>query len=706
MDAKIVFMMVVLVSAMGAKAQKNVNKNTQATSTDTLDIFKEEQHLGEVVVTARRPTYVQHIDKRVFNVGSDAMSQSVSASELMQNIPSVQVDVDGNVSLRGNENVTILIDGKPSTLMGTRTRADALRQIPANQIERIEVINNPSAQFKPDGTSGIINIVMKQLKEHPKRVDGTVTANVGTKERVNATASVNYRVGNANLMASYGLRQDNKRMDETDDRTRYGSTTTTTHQQLYQRSRPLSHIARIGADWAIDKNDRLQLTGSYNHRSFTKHANILVSTGDNNFFDSNRTRIDDEYVKQWETGINYTHTFAKDNELSLAYTYSNQKGLEDNRYFTIATDGESRDNSRIWQAYRQHLATIAYTRKLGESTKLNLGYELTHLTTDLNNHIQVWDGSAFIVDVDKTNDFTNRQVNNALYATLEMTRGKWGLLLGIRPELMNITSYLIHHSTFNTQHYFMVYPTLHSSYTLNDHDELQLNYSLRINRPEADDMNPFPEYQNPMTVKAGNPDLKPEKIHSVEAGYQWRGGQTTILTTLYYRYTLNKITSVAHYSDNTILKKTKENMNGSSAAGMELIVNTKLGRWAKLNMSGNLYGDRINVERLGYGKDKTAVAWNAALNATFNIFAGATSQLNARYTSSSLIPQGRRSGTFTTDVAMRYDVPKTHLTLSATLTDMLHTFRKSITLDTPELHQHVDGSFDSRVLYLGATWTF
>lgn len=696
-------MATVLACAIDAKAQTK-DRN------DSLDIFKEEQHLGEVVVTARRPTYVQHIDKRVFNVGSDAMSQSVSASELMQNIPSVQVDVDGNISLRGNENVTILIDGKPSTLMGARTRADALRQIPANQIERIEVINNPSAQFKPDGTSGIINIVMKQLKEHPKRVDGTITANVGTKERANATASINYRLGNVNLMASYGFRQDNKRMDETDDRTRYGSTTTTTHQLLYQQSRPLSHIARIGADWAIGKHDRLQWTGSYNHRSFTKHAEILVSTGDNKWFDSSRIRTDDEYVKQWETGINYTHTFAKDNELSIAYTYSNQKGLEDNRYITTAIDGNSRDNTQIWQAYRQHLATIAYTRKFGEA-KLNLGYELTHLTTDLNNHIQwwngIWDRTDLAPDIAKNNDFTNRQVNNALYATLEMTHGKWGLMLGIRPELMNITSKLItNNSSLITNNYFMVYPTLHSSYALDDHNELQLNYSLRINRPDADDMNPFPEYQNPMTVKAGNPDLKPEKIHSVEAGYQWRGGQTTILTTLYYRYTLNKITSVAHYTDNTILMKTKENMNGNSAAGMELIVNTKLGSWAKINMSGNLYGDRINAERLGYGKDKTAVAWNAALNATFNIFAGFVSQLNARYTSASLIPQGRRDGTFTTDLALRYDVPKTHLTFSATVTDLFHTFRKSITLDTPELHQKVNGSFDSRVLYLGATWNF
>lgn len=700
MKSKKIVFLVALLCAIFMSMDKAAAQNVQ---NDSLPFYEREHELGEVVVAVRRPTYVQHIDKRVFNVGSDVMSQSASASELMQNIPSVQVDVDGNVSLRGNENVTILIDGKPSTLMGARTRADALRQIPANQIERIEVVNNPSAQFKPDGTSGIINIVMKQLKDHPKTIDGQLTANVGTHERINATATMNYRIGRVNLMGSYGIRQDNKQMDETDARTRFGTTTTSTLQLLHQTSRPLSHIARIGADWFIDDKNRLQWTANLNYRSFTKRATTKVSTNDSPTFSSIRRRTNNEYVRQWETGVNYTHKFSDNSDLSFAYNYSRQKGQEDNHYVTTATDGESLDNSQIWQAYRQHVATVSYRQTMASGMKLNLGYEIDHLTTDLNNHIQLWDGTRFVVDADKTNDFTNLQMTNALYATLEMTAGQWGFMLGVRPELTNICSKLPEN---HRQHYFMVYPTLHSSFTIDEHNELQLNYSLRINRPNADDMNPFPEYQNPMTVKAGNPDLKPEKIHSIEAGYQWRGGQTTILTTLYYRYTLNKITSFAHYTDNTILMKTKENMNGSSAAGLELIGSTAFGHWMKLNLSGNLFSDRINAERLGYGKDKTALAWNAALNATITPFAGSTLQLNSRYTSSTLIPQGRRNGTFTTDVAMRYDIPRTRLTLSATLTDIFHTFRKTITLDTPELHQRVEGHYDSRVLYIGATWGF
>lgn len=702
-----IFLMAALACTVGAKAQ---NVRTDSLSQDTLLYYEEDQRLGEAVVRVRRPAYVQHIDKKVFNASSDVMSASLSASELMQNIPSVQVDVDGNVSLRGDENVKILIDGKPSTLMSVRTRADALRQIPASQIERIEIISNPSAQYKPDGTSGIINIVMKQNGKK-RGLSGSLTANGGTGQRANGTAALTYNFGRASLSASYGIRRDNKQRSETDERTRLGEATERTSQQSVRMQKPLTHTFRLGTDWAIDSRNRLQWNGNYSHRGLTKNETFSTSSydaGGNEIYNRLRTRLDDEYLKQLETGATFTHTFGEGHDFVAAYTFSDQRGLEDNRFETFATDGDSRDNSQIWQAYHQHLLGLTYKRNLGENMKLALGYELDHLVTDLNYHIQNWDGQAFVPDMGKTNDFSNYQTNNALFATLEWRAGRWAALLGLRPELMHIKSRLVNQDSTVTQSYFMLYPSLHTAYTIDDHNELQLNYSLRVNRPEADDMNPFAEYLDPLTVKAGNPMLKPEKIHSIEAGYQWQGGATSILATLYYRYTTNKITSVTRYLDpsGTIMGKTKENMNGGSAAGLELIVNTSIGRWATINLSGNLFSDKINAQRLGYGKDRRATAWNAALNASFNLFSGAVLQLNSRYLSSSLIPQGRRDGTFVTDLGLKYDVPKTRLSLSATLSDVFKTFRKSITLDTPELKQRIERRFDSRILYLGANWSF
>lgn len=665
------------------------------------------EQLDEVVVQGKRSTYVQRIDKRIFNVGTDLASASGSVSDLMRNIPSVQVDVEGNVSLRGNESVTILIDGKPSTLMNARTRADALRQIPADEIERIEVITNPSAQYRPDGVSGIINIVRKKQKF--KGLNGSISANAGTKGRGNATASANYNIGKANLFASYGIRQDNYEIQTADERTRNDSTTAYTSQQTAGRAHPLSHIVRIGADWDINSRNRIQVNGGYNYRHFIRKENIY-DTERNNLHDisyqSVRYRYDKEHTKQWEGGGVYTHTFGTGSELTADYSYSQLEGLEDNRYATYSTDGDSKDNTQIWQAYYQHLFRLTYQKNFSDNLKLSLGYELNALQTDLNYHVQNLTDGSFVPDLQKTNDFTNWQNNHAWYATLEYKQDKWGVLVGLRPEWMRIKSQLFSLDSIVRNDYFMVYPTFHASYAIDGRNELQLNYSLRVNRPEADDMNPFPEYQNPLSLKAGNPYLKPEKIHSFEIGYQWKKGLATIQGTLYYRYVTNKLTMVTKYLDNNILLTTKENLNSSSSAGAELIVNTDLGKWAAVNLSGNLFYDKINAEKLGYGRSKDAIAGSVALNANFNIFRGMMLQMNSRYLSPSLLPQGKREGTFSTDLGMKYEISTINLSLTATLSDVFNTFKKVYTIDTPQLQQRFEQRANTQVFYIGAAWKF
>lgn len=665
------------------------------------------EQLNEVVVQGKRSTYVQHIDKRVFNVGTDLASTSGSVSDLMRNIPSVQVDVEGNVSLRGNESVTVLIDGKPSTLMNTRTRADALRQIPADEIERIEVITNPSAQYKPDGVSGIINIVRK--KQMMKGLNGSVTANAGTKGRRNATVSVNYNTGKVNLFASYGIRQDNYEIRTTDERTKRDSTIAYISQLTTGRAHPLSNIVRVGADWNINKLNHLQVNGGYNYRHFVRKENFY-DTEKSNLYDityqSVRYRYDNEHTKQWEGGGLYTHTFGKGHELTVDYNYSMLEGLEDNRYSTYSTDGDSKDNTQIWQAYYQHLFRLTYHKAFSDKLKLSLGYELDALQTDLNYHVQNMTDSTFVPDLQKTNDFTNYQHNHAWYATLEYRQNKWGVFIGLRPEWMQIKSQLLRLDSIVRNDYFMVYPTLHTSYTIDEQNELQLNYSLRVNRPEADDMNPFPEYQNPLSLKAGNPYLKPEKIHSVEVGYQWKKGPTTILGTLYYRYVTDKLTMITKYLDNNVLLTTKENLNSSSSAGAELIVNSGLGKWGEVNLSGNLFYDRINAERLGYGRNKNSVAGSMALNANFNVYQGIMLQLNSRYLSPTLLPQGKREGTFSTDLGIKYEIPSINLSLTATLSDVFNTFKKVYTIDTPQLQQHLEQQSNTQVFYVGLAWKF
>ncbi|MDD3227699.1 MAG: TonB-dependent receptor [Oscillospiraceae bacterium] len=668
------------------------------------------QQIDEVTVTGKRSTYIQNIDKKIFNVGSDLMSASGSMSDLMQNIPSVQVDMEGNVSLRGNENVEILINGKPSTLMNARTRADVLQQLPASDIERVEVITNPSAQYKPDGVSGIINIVMK--KQRKAGFNGTLSANTGSQGRNNATASINYNTGRLNLFTNYSIRFDRRDRTVTDDRTMNDSVTHYLLQQTDSKAHPISHIVRAGMEWNINQNNTFQLNGGYNRRNFTREDYVTTTARDASQIvtaQSVRYRHDNEGVKQAEGGVVYTHTFGENHELTADYSYSMEEGLEDNAYTTtdlIASSLASRENTQIWQANYQHFFRLSYQRTFNDHLTLNLGYELDALKTDLNFHVQNFENNTFVPDANRTSDFTNYQSNHALYATLEVKSGKFGMLLGLRPEYMALKSHLFNLDSIVNNHYFMVYPTLHTSYQLNGLSELQFNYSLRVNRPEGDDLNPFPEYQNPLSLKAGNPYLKPERIHSIEAGYQWKEGSTTLLGTLYYRYVTNKLTTITKDLGNSVLLTTKENLNSSSSAGAELIMNTDMGKWITLNLSGNVYYDQIDAQRLGYGKNKNAIAWSAALNANFNVLKGVMLQLNSRYISSSLLPQGRREATFITNLGVKYDIPHTNVAVMGTVSDLFNTMKRVTTLDTPLLKQRVEQRRLPRFFYIGAMWNF
>lgn len=247
---------------------------------------------------------------------------------------------------------------------------------------------------------------------------------------------------------------------------------------------------------------------------------------------------------------------------------------------------------------------------------------------------------------------------------------------------MRITSRLYGLDSVVTTDYWMAYPTLHVSYAIDDRRELRLNYSLRVNRPEADALNPFPEYQNPLTLRVGNPYLKPEKIHSVEAGYQWKKGGTTILGTLYYRYVTNKLTPVTRYLANNVLLTTKENLNNGSSAGAELVLDAEIGKWATLDLSGNLFYDQIDATRLGYGNRKDAVAWSASLNANFVPFKNTLLQINSRYLSPSLLAQGRSEGAFSTDIGAKYEIPPLAPVVHG------HAFRRVRHLQEGPLHRH------------------
>lgn len=678
--------------------------NGQNKDIDTLFISEGKQ-LGEVVVEGHRPTLVARLDRKVFNVGQDLMSSAGSASDLLQNIPSIDVDMDGNVSLRGSSNVTILINGKPSAMMGIKTRGDALNQLSGNNIERIEVITNPSAEYKPDGMSGIINIILKKDTGHG--LNGTLNTNAGSYGRHNAGVNLNYGMNKLNVFSGYTFRRDRYDRSIIDRRI---STSDMINQNTYGLGRPVSHTFRLGMNASLTRQDMLEIAGSYNYRRFRRNEQIesVTENTDGKLSDSyfrDRNALAKENM--WEATIKYSHRYGKDNEWGVDYTYSSESEDEINHYNTQRMDKKEKNDESVWDANYLHIAKLYWQHLFSDKIKFMSGYELEHLKAEQSYHVADWNNHEFITDINKSSDFVHHMTLHSLYATMEIKAGQWNVLAGFRGEYADIRNKLISQVQNLTQNYFNLYPTLHLSRPIDNGKELMLSYSLRVNRPEGSDMNPFAEQINPLSLEAGNPDLKPEKIHSLEAGWLWRmdnGG--TLMSTVYYRYINNQITTVSRYIDFGVLLTTKENMQSSQNAGIELIWGLPVVKWFDFNLNMNGYYNRIDASKLGFGKNKDTFSYSTLLNANFRPFNHYMMQLNARYRSATLVPQGRRDADIRINLGMKYDIPSINLSVIASVTDLFDTYRKSFTLDTPELKQKVEKRRNPRIFYLGASWQF
>jgi outer membrane receptor protein involved in Fe transport len=519
---------------VSAISEKNRNVNVGVL---TLSVSNEE--LKDVVVVGERSTYTNTIDRKVFNVGKDLIGKTGSVSDLMQNVPSLSVDIDGNISLRGSENVMVLINGKPSALMGTN-RAAVLQQMPASSIERIEVITNPSAKFKPDGTSGIINIVLKKNKS--LGFNGTIMSNFGNEQRYNGNVIANYNSGKINIFGSYGIRQDDRLRYTLDSRKRTDLSTNTISyitMDASELSRPISHIINGGIDYKISDYDQFGISGNFDHRNMTKHE--LINTQNKDYAykvnrDFDRSRIDPEYENEMEYALNYKHSFSKEgHELTIDYTSSIAKEEEDNHYtntFRIQPQSTTFDNTLIKQNENQSQLSVEYSNPISETSKLESGYILETRKNDMDFYGETLNPVSKIWQKDfiKSNQFVYNEYIHVLYSTFEKELGDFGILGGLRAEGALVKSHQITTDSLININYFRLYPSLHLSYKPDDTHEFQMNYSHRIRRPEGDEMNPFPEYQDPYNLRIGNPRLKPEEIHSIEMGHQYKNFITDICT--------------------------------------------------------------------------------------------------------------------------------------------------------------------------------
>ncbi len=671
--------------------------------------------LGYVDVTAERETFTNSIDRKVYNVERDIFSQTGSASDLLQNIPSVSVDVDGNVSLRGAPNVTVFVNGQPSLLM-RKNSAVALQQIPANTIERIEVITNPSAKYRPDGVRGIINIVLKKKSRYG--FNGIVLANAGNPDRYNANATMNFSPGKVNLFGSYGFRRNNSPRISTDSRIEKDSLSQITgcyDNSSSSSAKPLAHIANLGLDCAIDDKNKVGISGDwfYQDSYHTQDSQTTLRDGLRRITTDFATdRTNDEYEKEYETNLDCEHSFDGENHvLDFELNYSGYDEKENNHYHDAYTAPDS-FNARhhILVQKGGHLAEFhaGYSYPIDEETELEAGYVGEFMRDDIRYSAEDYDpqSTGWITDFNKTNRFLFRQDIHALYATFGHSIEDLSFLVGLRAEQALITSDLVTSDSTIPNDYFRFYPTLHLAYDSSDNHEFQINYSRRVRRADSDEHNPYPEYSDPRNMEAGNPKIKPEQTHSIEFGYHLKHERFSVVPTVYYRYNHDVFTEIRRSVNDSTMLTTFANLANDRSAGMEFIVSGDPDESVSLNLSADAFYQVIDASNLGYSDEKSTTTWNAKLAANLHFTSSNLIQVYAYYRSSQLTPQGKRLPSFLLNLGLRQDLFNQRASLTLTVSDVFRSLEWKRRIDTPILYENTTSERNSRITYVGFTYRF
>lgn len=671
--------------------------------------------VDEVVVTAKKEMLNTSIDRKVYNVSQDLMAQSGTASDILKNVPSIEVDMDGQVSLRGSSDVMILINGRPSPLMG-KSRAEVLQQLPANAIERIEVITNPSARYRPDGTSGMINIVMK--KNVKGGWNGSILGNVGNRDRRNAGINLNYKPGKLNVFTNYSLRKDTRLRYNDIDRQYPGSSAVATnryykeHTQSYSPS--LSHLITLGADYTPNGHNSFGISGNYTTRAIERSDKI-----NKYFYDAayqltsqyDRLRQGPEWQHEFDGTVFWEHGFKEeDHSLRVELNISKQQEQEDNHFnnvYTFPSPASTFDNTLIRQGEKQQQVTVDYTNPLSESSKLEAGYAGSFRQQDLDFYGETFvpERNAFVKDIVKTNRFLPQQYIHAFYTTYQKSYEAFSYTVGLRAEQTLFNGVLVNRDSTVRNNYFKVYPTLHLAYKLTN-GEVQVNYSRRVHRPDGDELNPFPEYQDPYNIRTGNPKLLPEIIHSIEMGYKWQNKIFSFVPGLYYRYKENGFTSVTKALSDSVLLTISQNLSNDRSAGLELILSASTGRFFSANLSTNFFYNQINAGNLGFVGKRSIFSMSANFVSTFTLTPTTSLQISTNYRSARLTAQGKNYPSFVFNTGIRQDIFKKKASITFTASNLLNTLQQKTELDTPTLKQTAIGRRDPRIIYLGISYRF
>ena len=671
--------------------------------------------LNEVQVQGERPAVSYGLDRKVINVAKDLTSIAGTATDVMKNVPSVTVDADGGISMRGSSNLRILIDGRP-TGMVANDQAQVLEQIPASSIESVEIITNPSSKYDAEGEGGIINIILK--KETNQGFNGLASVNAGTNNRFNTSVSGNYRYKKWNIFGGYDFRQDNRNGFGRQQRFTFLDNQPSYLYQQEDETRTFANNAfRIGLDFSL--TPRQTLSGSLQYRDRNSREEELA---DNQLLDADRvttehfTRQNQE--KDISNNIDYTlayrKTFAKkQRELTADVVYSVAEGSEIQDFFQQYLVSPENKAPVIQRSDRPEkntelTAQIDYTDPIGEDGRFDAGYKSIISERDDAYHFEDFINDTWIYNSRVSNNFVFNQQVHALYATYGNKIGKTSFQLGGRLEqTANKGQQRVTGQVAPDTSYLNFFPSVFLTREINENNQFQLSYSRRINRPGSWNLNPFEDQSDPLNPRRGNPNLRPEFSNAFEFSqiHYGRNG-ASLNTTLFFRQTNDVIQRYRIPVNRDTILSTSINLASRQAYGLELVASQTLYRIWKLSGNFSAFQNVLTGSNDGTDLNNRNFSWTARLNSGITFWKGLDLQVSANYRSPVLFAQGVMDAMFFTELAMKKEVLKNKGTITFRLNDIFNTQEFNITQTAENFNAENHRKRQSRMAFIGFSYRF
>ncbi len=632
-------------------------------------VLQDGEVLSEVEVTAERSTTEFKLDKRVFNVGSDLSSTGASALEVLNNVPSVNVNIEGQISLRGSTGVQVLINGKPSVLS---EEGGALGTITADMIEKVEVITNPSAKYDAEGTSGIINIVLK--KEEQKGLNGSISLNTGVPHNHSIGVSLNRRTKKFNLFSQFG---GGYRSLPRERESRITNLTTLEEVRSVgteYRNEGFLNLT-LGSDYYINEKNIITLSGSfaYEIERQPSETDFTFSDEDGIYAQWKREEYTEATNPKWQYDLQYKKEFEDDKEHTLIFSMLGNffgKDLDSEFTNTNIIGSEALGDQLTRTNFKEAGYTIKadYVKPFGEKWKLEAGSQ--YVIQDVSNDFAVDDfvNGNFEPNPDFTNIFSYDQSVLGIYGTGAYETDKWGLKVGLRMENTNLKTLLETTNEDNNQNYTNLFPSVHTSYKFSERVSIQAGYSRRIYRPRLWDLNPFFNIRNNFNISTGNPDLLPELTDSYEITSIYILGDLSLNAAVFYRFTDGVIERVSLF-ENNVSRSMPMNIGTNSAVGLELNAKYIPMKWLTLNTDWNFRYFNRQGEFEGTSFDFNANVWSGRLVSKFSLPKDFDIEITGRYRSREITVQREQEDQLFMDFGARKKILKGKIVLSLSIQD-------------------------------------